>query len=344
MPGDGSPLDPSAFDVRHLEAPMRAAGINTQKLAFRLLPSGQSQRTFTLLASSVDGEFVVRGAHSGGPPAAAIERELCIMQGLGASAVPIPRVVASCGSNAETGPFFLTEYVRGRRFKDPAMPGVGKADRRAMYADINRVLAALHNADYRAAGLARFERGHYLARHIDRWTHQFRSAGRASNEMEELSAWLSANLPLVDDVALVHRDFRIHNLVFHPTKPEVVAVLDWSLAMPGNPFAEIAYYCTCWRLLPGLWCGFAGSDIHTLGIPQERAFTEDYCQARGIQRISAWEFYLAYNFFRMAASLPALVAGAPADVAVTQSAVDLDLRVRQLAGLGWRSAQCSLAA
>jgi aminoglycoside phosphotransferase (APT) family kinase protein len=239
------------------------------------------------------------------------------------------------------------EHVTGRSFDDPALPGMDKAQRRAIYADINRVLAALHCVDYRAAGLDTFGRqGNYFARQIARWSRQYRESAHGQTHghivaMEALMAWLPANIPEGDETCLVHGDFRMDNLMIHPTEPRIVAVLDWELSTLGHPLADLSYYCMCWRVPPELWRGVAGVDIHALGIPPERAFVEDYCRARGIADVRHWDFYLAYNLFRMAAILRGVAARAAGGDAAAPGAHAMGEKIKPLAEFAWRCAQLS---
>ncbi|WP_237716964.1 phosphotransferase family protein [Cupriavidus basilensis] len=267
---------------------MRQAGLDPGGLSAQVLSGGQSNPTFLLQTAS--DAFVLRKQPPGTllPSAHAIDREYRVMQALNGSGVPVPRMVAYCDDAALIGtPFFLMEYMRGRNFIDPTLPELAVAERKAIYADINRVLVALHDLDHRAAGLEAFGRpGNYFARQIERWSRQYRRSGGAPIEaMEALMAWLPAHIPDGDETCVVHGDMRMDNLIIHPTEPRVIAVLDWELSTLGHPLADLSYFCMSWCVPPDLWRGVAGVDLTALGIPQEHAFVEDYCRARGIDAI-----------------------------------------------------------
>ncbi|GJG96690.1 phosphotransferase family protein [Cupriavidus pauculus] len=335
---------PVAIDVDRLGAWLHHAGLghHGEPAHLRTLSGGQSNPTYLLEANGTT--LVLRKQPPGPllPSAHAIDREYRVMQALANSGVPVPRMVAWCEDADVVGtPFYLMEYVKGRNFVDPTLPGLSVAERQAIYADINRVLVALHDVDYAAAGLSTFGRqGNYFARQIDRWTRQYRSAGGARiDAMQALIDWLPAHVPDGDDTCLVHGDMRMDNLILHPTEPRVVAVLDWELSTLGHPLADLSYYCMSWRVPPELWRGVAGVDLTALGIPQEHAFVEDYCRARGIDRIRHWDFYLAYNLFRMAAILHGVAARAALGNAAGAEAAAMGAKVRPLAELGWRCAR-----
>jgi len=332
------------LDLERLAGWMRQAGLDPRGLNACVLSGGQSNPTF-LLQTAGDA-FVLRKQPPGAllPSAHAIDREYRVMQALNGSGVPVPRMVAYCDDALLIGtPFFLMEYVRGRNFIDPTLPGIAVAERKAIYADINRVLVALHGVDHRAAGLDTFGRpGNYFARQIDRWSRQYRSSGGAPIEaMEALMEWLPAHIPHGDETCVVHGDMRMDNLIIHPTEPRVVAVLDWELSTLGHPLADLSYFCMSWCVPPELWRGVAGVDLTALGIPQEHAFVEDYCRARGIDAIRNWDFYLAYNLFRMAAILRGVAARAAGGNASAADAASMEAKVRPLADLSWRCARRS---
>ncbi|MBN3854763.1 phosphotransferase family protein [Paraburkholderia sp. Ac-20340] len=331
-------------DLERLAAWMHQAGIDAQDLAVRPLSGGQSNPTFLLETASA--AFVLRKQPPGAllPSAHAIDREYRVMQALAGTGVPVPRMVTWCDDAAWLGtPFFLMEFVRGRSFIDPTLPGLCAAERKAIYADINRVLVALHGVDYRAVGLDTFGRsGNYFVRQIDRWSRQYRaSQSTPIDAMDALMAWLPAHVPEGDETRIVHGDMRMDNLIIHPTEARVVAVLDWELSTLGHPLADLSYFCMSWCVPPDLWRGVAGVDLMALGIPQEHAFVEDYCRARGIDDIRHWDFYLAYNLFRMAAILQGVAARAAGGNASAADAASMADKVKPLAELGWRCARRS---
>lgn len=354
-----APFDaPHAVDLGALHDWLREAGIGTAGLAVQALPGGRANPAFRV--DTVGGIFVLRKMGPGAPSRSvrAIDREFRVMAALADSGVPVPRTIAWCHDPAWLGtPFSLMEYVEGRRFPDPALPGLSVAQRQAIYADINRTLAALHRVDYAAAGLGDLGgRGNHLVRQIGRWTRRYRSSQTARIEaMEALIRWLPAGVPDGDEVALVHGDFRMDNLILHPTQGRIAAVIDWDQATLGHPLADLCFYAMCWRVPPDLWRGVAGVDLTALGIPQEHAFIEDYCRAREVDPVPVfrhWDFYLACSLFRLAAMLQGAAVRRPAGHAAAADATQRDAKrdakmgakVAALAELGWRCAQRAGAA
>ena len=267
---------------------------------------GQSNPTYRLDAPS--GPLVLRRKPPGQllASAHAVDREFRVLQALHGRGVPVAEPVALCGDDAVIGSmFYLMAFVEGRVFWDPALPEVPAGDRAAYYREVVRVMAAIHAVDPAAAGLADYGKpGNYFARQIARWTAQYRAAETAPIEaMEALIAWLPAHCPPDDgSSALVHGDFRIDNLIFHPTEPRILAVVDWELSTLGHPLADLAYFCMALRLprnpvIPGL----AGMDRDALGIPSEAELLSRYAAASGRRAVADWDFCLAFNFFRLAA-------------------------------------------
>ncbi|MGI9319209.1 MAG: phosphotransferase [bacterium] len=269
---------------------------------------GQSNPTYLLSAAS--GEYVLRRKPPGQllKSAHAVEREYRVMQALSSTGVPVPRTHHLCNDESVIGSvFFIMEYVRGRIFWNPALPELTQSARRAIYMEMCRVLAALHQVDIDAVGLSDFGKpGNYFARQINRWTRQyFDSQTEKITEMETVIEWLTANLPVDDGrVSLVHGDYRLDNMVFSSNKVGIVAVLDWELSTLGHPLADLAYQCMQLRMDPGRHLsGLNGIDRTELGIPSEPEYVAQYCQHCGLERIDNWPFYLAFSFFRMAAIL-----------------------------------------
>ncbi|CUI68057.1 phosphotransferase family protein [Achromobacter sp. K91] len=314
-----------------------------EEVALRRLAGGQSNPTYVVTTDK--GQYVLRKQPAGKllPSAHAIDREFQVMRALQRSDVPVPRMLDYCADDSLLGtPFYLMDYVQGRSFVDPALPGLAPAERAAIYAETSRVLAALHQLDYAALGLESYGRpGNYYARQISRWTRQYRESRPAADlpAMEALIDWLPRNIPASDETRLVHGDFRLDNLIFHPTEPRALALLDWELSTLGHPLADLAYYSMCWRVSPQLWRGVAGSDLAALGIPSEDEVVAAYCRARGLAGVSDWGFYLAYSFFRMAAILQGVAARASGGNAAADDARSMGAKVEPLAELGWECAR-----
>ena len=270
---------------------------------------GQSNPTFRLSAGG--RQYVLRRKPPGEllASAHAVDREFRVLRALADTDVPVPEAYLLCEDERIIGSmFYVMEYLEGRVFWDPTLPEVAdNAERTAIYDEMNRVLAALHNVDVDAAGLADFGRpGNYFERQVGRWTKQYRASETEHSEaMETLIAWLPANMPPDDGaVSLVHGDYRLDNLMFHPTEPRIIAVLDWELSTLGHPLADLAYQVMAWQL-PGDagLRGLAGVDRASLGLPSDDAYVADYCRRTGRDGIDHWNFYLVFCFFRLAAIL-----------------------------------------
>jgi len=243
--------------------------------------------------------------------------------------------------------FYVMEHVDGRVLWDQSLTGMSKPERAAMYDEMNRVIAALHRVDYAALGLADYGRpGNYFERQIGRWSRQYlASITTPIAEMDLLIAWLPLNLPEAARqdglTAIVHGDFRMDNLMFHPTEPRVLAVLDWELSTLGHPMADFAYPCMSWHIEPGAFRGIGGLDIAALGIPSEAEYLASYCERMGMTAPSPadWNFYLAYNLFRLAAILQGIAKRAEQGTASSDQAKASGAGARPLAQLAWQFAQ-----
>src|SRR5215472_2846440 len=245
---------------------------------------GQSNPTYRLRAGS--GDYVLRRKPPGPllPSAHAVDREFRVMRALADTAVPVPRVYALCEVDAVIGTaFYVMEHLDGRIFWDQRLPGIPAHERRAMFLSMNRVIADLHSVDYAALGLEDFGRpGNYLARQIARWSRQYRASETEQQPaMEALIEWLPAHLPPEGAAAIVHGDYRMDNLIFHPREPRVIGVLDWELSTIGDALADFAYHALTWRVTPELFRGLAGVDFAALGIPDEAAYVAAYCARTG---------------------------------------------------------------
>ena len=267
---------------------------------------GQSNPTYRLdtqnksyvLRSKPPGKLL-RGAH-------AVDREFRILSALESTDVPVAKAYHLCEDDNIIGSmFYVMEYVEGRILWDPVLPGMTPEQRSAIYTEMNRVLAALHSVNIVDNDLESFGKpGDYFARQINTWTKQYQSSETQHiPAMQALIEWLPANIPQDDGlVSIVHGDYRLDNMMFHPDRDEVIAVLDWELSTTGHPYADLAYQCMQHYMphgkgLPGL----AGADLQALGIPSESEYRDMYCQRMGIDEIPNWNFYLSFGLFRLAA-------------------------------------------
>lgn len=314
----------------------------SETIAISAFSGGQSNPTFRITAGT--RSYVLRKKPPGQLVASAhaIDREYRVMGALQGSDVPVPRMLAYCEDEQIIGtPFYLMEFLDGRVLVDQSLPGMEPAERGAIYHEMNRVIAALHSVDYQAVGLDSFgKRGNYFARQIARWTRQCRESTLPVNDaMQRLMDWLPEHIPVGDDTTLVHGDYRLDNLVFHTREPRVIGVLDWELSTLGHPLADFSYQCMSWHIPPSLWRGISGLNLPSLGIPSEAEYIVQYGQATGRDPTEHWDFYLAYNLFRMAAILHGIAQRAADGNAAAPDAVQTGRKAGPLAELGWQCAQ-----
>lgn len=340
---------PLPFDLQRLEQYLqtRIEGLRGP-LQIKAFEGGQSNPTYLLTAS--DARYVLRKKPAGTllPSAHAVDREYKVISALYGSEVPVARPRLLCEDDAVIGTaFYVMDFVEGRIFWNPLLPGMTPAQRTAIYEETNRVAAALHNIDYRAVGLGDYGRAdHYIERQISRWSKQYRASETERIEaMEQLIAWLPANIPPREASAIAHGDLRLDNMIFHPSEPRVLAVLDWELSTIGHPLADFAYHMMAWRLGASEFRGFAGEDLAALGIPSEAEYLQRYCQRRGLAPIPAdeWDFYLAFNMFRLAAILQGIMKRALDGTAASTQALENGRRARPIAEAGWRQIEGILA-
>ncbi len=336
----------ASFDLSRLGPYLRAnvpdcAGT----LELHRLSGGQSNPTFVI---SLDGRkrYVLRKKPDGAllPSAHAVDREYRVMAALADTGVPVPKMLALCEDPSVIGTmFFIMEFADGRSLWDPALPGIAPSERAALYDAMNRVIAALHSVDYAAVGLGDFGRsGNYFARQIARWSKQYRaSETQLIESMENLIAWLPENIPSGDETSLVHGDFRLDNLIFHPTEPRIIAVLDWELSTLGHPLADFAHHVLAWRLRPDEYRGIGGLELSKIGIPEEQNYVFAYCKRTGRQSIEPrdWDFCLAYSMFRLAAIRQGIMRRVIDGTASNPNAAEVGRRAGDMADAAWRLAQ-----
>ncbi|SFC24423.1 Predicted kinase, aminoglycoside phosphotransferase (APT) family [Polaromonas sp. OV174] len=344
-----------AFDLAALSAYLEQHLEGFQgPLTVEIFKGGQSNPTYKLITPA--RAYVMR-AKPGPvakllPSAHAIEREFKVMTGLQGTDVPVAKMYCLCEDEAVIGrAFYVMEFVEGRVLWDQALPDMTPAQRGEIYDEMNGVIAALHKVRFAECGLADYGKpGNYFERQIGRWSKQYvASITQAIPEMDALMAWLPANIPASarDEtmVSIVHGDFRLDNLLFHPTEPRVLAVLDWELSTLGHPLADFSYHCMAWHIPPGAFRGIGGLDVASLGIPEEADYIRLYCERTGFASpalIKAdWSFYLAYNLFRIAAILQGIAKRVEAGTAASAQAASSAKGVPVLARMAWDFAQKS---
>ena len=340
--------DRHRFDVDSLDRYMQAHVEGYRgPLEVEQFKGGQSNPTFLLTASGQ--RYVLRRKPPGKllPSAHAVDREYRVITALRTAGIPVARTYALCEDDEVIGTaFYIMEYVQGRVLWDPSLPGMSRKERAAIYDELNRVIAALHQVDYGKVGLADFGKpGNYLERQINRWTKQYRASETEKIEaMERLIDWLPKHIPPGDETSVVHGDYRLDNVIYHPTEPRILAVLDWELSTLGHPLADFAYHCMSWRLTPGEFRGMSGLDLAALGIPLEQEYVAAYCQRSGRASIEHWDYYLAYNMFRLAGILQGIMGRVVDGTASSQHAIESGRRARPMAEAGWRQVEKILAA
>jgi aminoglycoside phosphotransferase (APT) family kinase protein len=290
------------FDTARLDRFLKETIPGLQgSLLLERVAGGQSNPTFFVSYGPQRLVLRKRPAGSGATTAHAVDREYRIMQALAATAVPVPRMqVLHEGAEVIGTAFYLMDRVEGRVFADCALPGVAPAQRREMYLDMARILAALHSVDWQSVGLAGFGKpGNYFARQLGRLSRQLEQEGGAAGALAQLQGWLRDHVPDDETTAIAHGDFRIGNLMFHPLEPRVVAVLDWELSTLGDPLADLAYSALAWRLNSDEYMGMRDLDPASLGIPSEDEYLACYLErCPGAGRPAP--FHFAFALYRLA--------------------------------------------
>jgi aminoglycoside phosphotransferase (APT) family kinase protein len=335
--------DRHRFDVERLAQYMRAnVAAFAGPLAVEQFRGGQSNPTFLLITPAK--RYVLRRKPPGKllPSAHAVDREYRVITALRAAGIPVARSWALCQDDAVIGTaFYIMDYVEGRVLWEQALPGMSGEQRRAIYDEMNRVIAALHQVDYNAIGLGDYGKpGNYLERQIGRWTKQYRASETEKIEaMENLIAWLPQHIPAQDETSVVHGDYRLDNVIFHSSEPRILAVLDWELSTLGHPLADFSYHCMSWRLPPGENRGIRGLDLQALGIPSEEEYVAAYCRRTGRAGIANWDYYMAYNMFRLAGICQGIMGRVVDGTAVSERAAETGKRARPLAEAAWRQVE-----
>ena len=342
-----------SFDIATLEAwlTQHLAGFKGP-LTVEMFKGGQSNPTYKLITPSQS--YVMR-AKPGPvakllPSAHAIEREFKVMGGLFGTDVPVAQMHVLCEDERIIGrAFYVMEFVQGRVLWEQTLPDMTNTQRADIYDEMNRVIAALHTVPFAQRGLADYGRpGNYFERQIGRWSKQYvASVTQPIPEMDKLMDWLPNNMPASardeSKVSIVHGDYRLDNLMFHASEPRVLAVLDWELSTIGHPLADFSYHCMAWHIPPGTFRGIGGVDVKSLGIPTEDEYIRRYCDRTGLTTPADlkadWNFYLAYNMFRIAAILQGIAKRVEAGTASSAQAKASGAGARPMAELAWKFAQ-----
>jgi len=314
-------------------------------LGLEQFKGGQSNPTYRI--SAADGRRLVLRRKPPGkllPSAHAVDREFRVIRALYGTGFPVARPHVLCEDEGVIGTaFYVMDYVEGRVLWDPALPGMTRAERARIWDEQNRVIALLHSIDYRAVGLEGFGKpGNYIARQVERWSKQYRASETGKVEaMDHLIAWLPHNIPPEAGTAVVHGDYRLDNLIFHPAEARILAVLDWELSTLGDPLADFAYHCMGWHIPPDKFRGMAGLDLDALGIPSESEYIRSYFKRVGRNGVdsSTWDFYLAYNLFRIAAICQGIAKRVLDGTAASSFAAEAATKTVPLADLGWQQVE-----
>ncbi len=307
-------------------------------LAVEQFEGGQSNPTFLLNADGT--QYVLRKKPPGKllPSAHQVEREYRVMKALEKTDVPVPGMLVLCTDETVIGtPFFVMQYVPGRVLGDLTLPDTAPDERRAVYFDMIRVLAALHAVDYVGLGLEDYGKpGNYFSRQIGRWSKQYVAAKTdAIESMERLMQYLPENVPEDDTSCIVHGDFRMENMLFHPTEPKVVALLDWELSTLGHPLGDLGYSCMPYHAGLAGRLSLDGKVGPQTGIPTEGEFVAEYCRRSGRTSIPNWNFYLAFSFFRLASILQGVYKRGIMGIASSSEALQRGSFTREVADLAW---------
>jgi len=332
------------FDEARLAEWMRANVEGFEgPLSVEQFKGGQSNPTFKL--TTPGRNYVLRRKPPGAllKGAHAVDREAQVMAALGKTGFPAPRIFGLCVDDEVIGSwFYVMDCVEGRIIWDNTFPDMSREARAAHFDAMNATIAQLHMVDYAAIGLSDFGRpGNYFERQISRWSKQYLEDADAGRDpfMDRLIAWLPDHIPPGDESSIVHGDYRCDNMIFHPTEPRVVAVLDWELSTLGHPLGDFTYHSMMYRMPPDIVAGLAGADIEGLGIPSEEEYAAAYCRRTGRASIPQYDFYVAFNFFRIAAIFHGIKGRMLRGTAASENATQRAANFPRLAELAWRQAE-----
>ena len=308
-------------------------------VSIKQFKGGQSNPTY--LIEDKTKNYVLRRKPPGKllKSAHAVDREYKVITALGKTDVPVPETYCFCEDENVIGTqFFLMDHVDGNIYWELLLPDSDNNQRREIYLSMNDTIAKLHNVDFQKIGLGDYgKHENYMARQIHRWTKQYKdSETQKINEMDNLIEWLPINIPEDNETTIVHGDFRLDNMIFDKQNNKVMAILDWELSTLGNPIADFTYHMMSWRLpaaAKGL--GMMGSNLEELNIPSEHEYAEMYYKKTGRSKIENWDFYMAYNIFRLAGIAQGIVGRVRDGTASSSEAKNYESFVPILGKLGW---------
>ena len=309
-------------------------------LSIEQFKGGQSNPTYKLVTPG--RSYVLRRKPPGKllPGAHAVDREYRVISALARQGFPVALSYGLCLDDGVIGTaFYVMEMVEGRIFWDPTFGEVPRDDRPTYFDAMNATIAQLHGIDPEAAGLADYGKpGNYFARQIARWSQQYHGdveAGRVE-AMDRLAEWLPLNIPPDEPQArIIHGDFRCDNMVFHPSEPRVLAVLDWELSTLGHPLADFSYHLMMYRMPDAL----GGADLAALNIPAEEEYVAAYCRRTGRDGLPGLDFYMAFNLFRLAGIVHGIKGRLVRGTAASAHAAQMAERLEPLADLAWAQAR-----
>jgi aminoglycoside phosphotransferase (APT) family kinase protein len=346
LPPDVGPVSARhRFDERALERYLQqnVEGFSGA-LAVEQFAGGQSNPTFFLTTGG--RRYVLRKKPPGKllPSAHAVDREYRVITALATTDVPVPRTYCLCEDESVIGQaFYVMEWVPGRIFRDPTLPGMEPAERSAIYDAMNQTMASLHGVDYQAVGLGDYGKpGNYFARQTARWIKQYEAS--KTDEIPSFDAlieWLPRNIPPGDETAIAHGDFRLENMIFHPAEPRVLAVLDWELSTLGHPLADVGYNVMGYFTPPGQAAHLASLDFAGTGIPTLDEYVAAYCRRTGRARIDRLEFYVVFALFRSAAIIQGIAMRAKTGTASSENAAAIGAFAGKIADTAWELASRS---